>query len=156
VTSIGGQVGWSTLSDGRFKKDVSESLPGLAFILKLRPVTYYLDMNAIADFLQMPESLRLYNAEKIKGGMLQTGFIAQEVEQVARDIHYEFSGVDQPKNKNDYYGLRYAAFVVPLVKAIQEQQTIIQNQQNQIDELKSLVKSNNEQKQITALPQKIN
>jgi predicted RNase H-like nuclease (RuvC/YqgF family) len=41
------------------------------------------------------------------------------------------------------YGLRYAEFVVPLVKAVQEQQQIIEtqtkkieNQQNDIDSLK--------------------
>jgi uncharacterized coiled-coil protein SlyX len=33
------------------------------------------------------------------------------------------------------YGLRYAEFVVPLVKAVQEQQAFIENQQKQIDEL---------------------
>ncbi len=30
------------------------------------------------------------------------------------------SGVDAPKNKIDMYGLRYAEFVVPMVKAVQE------------------------------------
>jgi len=49
-----------------------------------------------------------------------TGFIAQEVEQAARSVGYDFSGVDTPDNENDYYGLRYAEFVVPLVKAVQE------------------------------------
>ena len=39
-------------------------------------------------------------------------------------------------NGEDYYGLRYAEFVVPLVKAVQEQQKIIEEQQKQIDELK--------------------
>jgi regulator of replication initiation timing len=39
---------------------------------------------------------------------------------VARDINYDFSGVDKPKNENDFYSLRYAEFVVPLVKAVQE------------------------------------
>jgi trimeric autotransporter adhesin len=42
------------------------------------------------------------------------------VEAVAKKINFKFSGVDAPKNKNDYYGLRYAEFVVPLVKAVQE------------------------------------
>ena len=28
--------------------------------------------------------------------------------------------MDAPKNENDLYGLRYAEFVVPLVKAVQE------------------------------------
>jgi len=49
-----------------------------------------------------------------------TGFVAQEVEQAAKELNYEFSGVDAPKNENDVYGLRYAEFVVPLVKAVQE------------------------------------
>ena len=139
VTSIGGQVGWTTLSDKRFKKDITETIPGLSFIMKLRPVAYHLDMNAIAGFLKTPDSLRLKEAEITKGNMLQTGFIAQEVEQAAQQINFDFGGIDKPKNNNDYYGLRYAEFVVPLVKAVQEQQTIIQNQQKQIDELKKLV-----------------
>ena len=62
-----------------------------------------------------------------------------EVEAAAKKLGFDFSGVDAPKNENDMYGLRYAEFVVPLVKAVQEQQTIIQNQQKQIDELKKLV-----------------
>ena len=33
---------------------------------------------------------------------------------------YSFSEVDAPNNENDFYGLRYAEFVVPLVKAVQE------------------------------------
>jgi hypothetical protein len=37
------------------------------------------------------------------------------------------------------YGLRYADFVVPLVKAVQEQQKIIEEEKNQIDILKAQV-----------------
>jgi len=140
VTSIGGQVGWTTLSDSRFKTGIKETIPGLSFIMKLHPVSYYINMNAIAAFLKTPDSLRLNDAERIKSNVLQTGFLAQEVEQAAKEINYDFSGVDKPKNDDDYYGLRYAEFVVPLVKAIQEQQLIIQDQQKQIDELNILVK----------------
>jgi hypothetical protein len=50
----------------------------------------------------------------------QTGFIAQDVERAARQVGYNFSGVDAPKKDSDFYGLRYAEFVVPLVKAVQE------------------------------------
>ena len=137
VTSIGGQVAWTTVSDMRFKKGVKENVPGLDFIMKLKPVTYYLDMDAIAKFTSTPDSLRLKDAEALKGKMLQTGFIAQDVEKAASDCGFEFSGVDAPKNENDYYGLRYAEFVVPLVKAVQEQQTTIDNQQKEIESLKS-------------------
>ena len=147
VTSIGGYANWTNVSDARFKRDIQENVPGLSFIKKLRPVTYHLNMDAIAKLTKAPDSLRLKDAERQKAAMIQTGFIAQEVEQAALSLGYEFSGVDAPKNKNDYYGLRYAEFVVPLVKAMQEQQTqierqekVIEQQQKEIDELKSLVK----------------
>ncbi len=68
-----------------------------------------------------------------------SGFIAQEVEQAAKELNYDFSGVDKPNNDRDLYGLRYAEFVVPLVKAVQEQQKIIQSQQAQIDELNKIL-----------------
>ena len=45
---------------------------------------------------------------------------------------FDFSGVDPPKNEKDLYGLRYAEFVVPLVKAVQEQQDIIEVQENKL------------------------
>src|SRR6476659_8758404 len=73
-----------------------------------------------------------------------TGFIAQEVEQAAGKLHYEFSGVDKPKTSDDLYGLRYDEFVVPLVKAVQElsimndkKDSLIQDLQKQINELRS-------------------
>jgi len=139
VTSIGGYANWTNVSDGRFKKDVQENVKGLEFIMKLRPVTYHLDMDAIARYNNTPDSLRLPQAEGLKAAELQTGFIAQEVEQAAQSLGYDFSGVDAPKNADDYYGLRYAEFVVPLVKAVQEQQEIIETQQKEIEELKKMV-----------------
>ena len=54
-----------------------------------------------------------------------TGFIAQEVEKAAHEVNYNFSGVGKPKDENGIYSLRYSEFVVPLVKAVQEQQKII-------------------------------
>ncbi len=134
VTSIGGYANWSNVSDARFKTDIEENVPGLAFIKKLRPVTYHLDMDAIAKFTKTPDSLRMPEDEKLKAAEVQTGFIAQEVEQAANSLGYDFSGVDKPKNADDYYGLRYAEFVVPLVKAVQEQQQIIDEQKTKLQE----------------------
>ena len=51
-------------------------------------------------------------------------------------MDYDFSGVDKPKNEKDYYGLRYAEFVVPLVKAIQEQQKMIEELRQEVNKLK--------------------
>jgi hypothetical protein len=126
ITSIGGQVGWTTVSDARFKSEVKENVPGLEFILKLRPVTYHLDMNKIANFLHTPDSVRTWESEKLAAAELHTGFVAQEVEEEANKLGFNFSGVDKPKNSNDYYGLRYSEFTVPLVKAVQEQQAQIE------------------------------
>ena len=139
ITSIGGFTDWTNISDKRFKKDINNKVPGLEFITKLNPVTYHLDMDAIASFLKTPDSLRLKESEQIKGSILQTGFIAQEVEKAAEEIGYDFSGVDKPKNENDYYGLRYAEFVVPLVKAVQELDSLNTYQQSEIDTLKSQI-----------------
>jgi len=120
VSSIGGYAGWTNISDGRVKKNVKEDVVGLEFIKKLRPVTYNLDVRAINQRAQVKEEEG--DAELIaqKETITYSGFIAQEVEKAAREIGYDFSGVDAPKNENDLYGLRYAEFVVPLVKAVQE------------------------------------
>ena len=66
-----------------------------------------------------------------------TGFIAQEVEKVATEIGYNFSGVNKPQNDKDHYSLVYGEFVVPLVKAVQEQQTMINQLTKQNEELRS-------------------
>ena len=139
VYSIGGYANWTNISDKRFKQNINEDVPGLEFIKKLRPVTYNLNVENLDDFLGIPDSIR--NDEKLKkgaiekAGMVQTGFIAQEVEEAAQSLGYDFSGVDAPKNEHDFYGLRYAEFVVPLVKAVQEQQAVIEELKSRIEEL---------------------
>ncbi len=122
--TIGGYAGWTTYpSDSHFKKNIKENVPGLNFIMKLRPVTYNIDINAI-DARLHPKDKNKFEIEKpsenTKNKIAYTGFIAQEVEKSAKEIGYNFSGVDVPKNDKDFYGLRYAEFVVPLVKAVQE------------------------------------
>jgi hypothetical protein len=44
--------------------------------------------------------------------------------------------VDKPESEKDYYGLRYAEFTVPLVKAVQEQQAMIEVLRKEIQSLK--------------------
>jgi hypothetical protein len=143
VTSIGGYQGWSNISDGRFKEDVEENVPGLDFITRLRPVTYRLDREKINEFTGVNKR-RKETPESAPGSALPgrerysevtTGFIAQEVEVAAKNVGFDFSGVDAPKNANDMYGLRYSEFVVPLVKAVQEQQDMIAELKQQNAEL---------------------
>ena len=149
---------WSNISDGRFKKDIQENVRGLSFIMKLRPVTYHLIIHELNNKLYAGRKIETdkftQQAIQEKEQQLQTGFVAQEVEEAAKQTGYDFSGVDKPKNDKDFYGLRYAEFVVPLVKAVQEQQQMIEalrkeNQtqkearlrmQQQLDELKASIK----------------
>jgi hypothetical protein len=123
VTWIGGQVGWSTYSDRRMKTDITGDVAGLAFIQKLRPVTYHIDLSAINAFKaahgRSVEEMQYPDQNEIES-YLFSGFIAQEVEAAAVQSNYQFSGLCPPKNEDDFYSLRYAEFVVPLVKAVQE------------------------------------
>jgi trimeric autotransporter adhesin len=135
TSSIGGQVGWTTLSDGRFKKNIVNNVPGLEFITKLRPVTYNLDLENYAKFNNIPLKNRILSQEEKIMQISYTGFIAQEVEAAAKSVNYNFSGIDAPKNNTDYYGIRYAEFTVPLVKAVQEQQVIIETYKNKVNNL---------------------
>jgi len=187
VTSIGGTVNWSVVSDGRYKKDVNEDVKGLDFIMQLRPVSYHYNFNKLRaeeysnladaglsnsigskgfvtqknlskkstgikgiDGLEahvpgvinavsknQPNAVQLaYNKELERNDQTRyTGFVAQEVEAAALKAGFDFSGIDKPKNDKDHYSLRYAEFVVPLVKAMQEQQAIIAAQNEKIEAL---------------------
>ncbi len=133
VGTIGEYAEWTTVSsDARIKTDVKENIPGIAMVNKLRPVTYHLDMDAIARIIGTPDSLRLYDAEASKSAEEQIGLIAQEVEQAANELGFEFHAIEKPKGPNSHYGLRYSEFVPVLVKAIQEQQSTITAQQELI------------------------
>ncbi len=111
---------WSSFSDGRFKREVREDVSGLEFINKLRPVSYTVDQTAVDKFLRIPDNVAQQNAALRTLPVRETGFIAQEVEAVIKKSGYVFDGVEVPQNDADHYSIRYAAFVVPLVKAVQE------------------------------------
>lgn len=157
TTSIGGQVSWTTFSDGRFKQNVQENITGLAFINKLRPVSYNLNLPALSDYEKrfnkrspdsLPQEVRsiLEQAQSEASAIVYDGFIAQEVETAAREVNFNFSGVDKPKTEDGLYGLRYDHFVVPLVKAVQELSRMNdtlrnenENLRKEMNELKALV-----------------
>jgi hypothetical protein len=138
---------WSNISDGRFKKNIKENVPGLAFINKLTPITYTLDATGIDNFLHkdLPQDKQANDKAKAvmskalaeKEKVVYTGFVAQDVEKAAKSLNYDFSGVDAAKNDKDLYGLRYAEFVVPLVKAVQELSLQNDSLKSEIGNLKS-------------------
>lgn len=102
-----------TFSDKRLKKNISEISPVLNNLLKLSVKKY--------------QFLGAKNETKYS-----TGLIAQE----ANELFPEF--VNQlkrsGKDTTTYYGINYAGFSVVAIKAIQEQQVIIENQQKKLDD----------------------
>lgn len=133
VSSIGGQVSWSTLSDGRFKREVKQDVSGLNFIDELRPVSYTVDIESFNTFIGAPNKQKDQNPEARQKASRQIGFIAQEVEEIVKKTGYVFSGVEAPQSEKDHYSIRYSEFVVPLVKAVQELHTQTIEQQKKID-----------------------
>ncbi len=139
VTSIGGSVGWSTLSDGRFKKNVQGNVPGLAFISLLTPVTYNLDVRGLNRHIGAATSVMDEAGIQNKESIVYSGFVAQDVETAANTIGYNFDGVGKPQNDKDHYTLAYASFVPSLVKSVQELNAMIASQQALINQLQSEV-----------------
>jgi hypothetical protein len=137
---------YNTPSDKRFKYNIQNNVPGLDFIKKLQPVTYYFDEQKLAEYtntgivnnsIVKPAS---YDGEK----QLHTGFLAQDVEKIANQLGYSFDGVKVPVNDKDHYSLAYSQFIMPLVKSVQEQQQIIEDQNKEIDSQAEQIKNMNE------------
>jgi len=156
MTRIGGYASWSNLSDLRYKINIKQNVPGIEFIMKLQPVTYNLDKNKLlklnatynevsakAEDGNIPSQKGVNTKEamiesiEFKSKQTYTGLIAQEVLQAANELNYEFSGVLEPENKSDHYRLAYSELIVPLIKAVQEQQKKINELRKEIDELKA-------------------
>ena len=103
--------------------------------MRLKPVTYHKSiktMVALTGSKVTKDFPGKYDVEKVNF----SGFLAQEVEKAANERGYDFSGIHKPNNSKELYSLSYEIFVVPLVKALQEQQQMIAAQQKQIDDLK--------------------
>ncbi|HAE13291.1 MAG: tail fiber domain-containing protein [Chitinophagales bacterium] len=135
VSSIGGEVDWTVYSDARIKEQVEENVPGLDFINQLRPVTYHYNITTQNQLMGRVDTATWTGKYDIEEQAF-SGFIAQEVAAAAEDLGYEFSGVDA---SGRLLGLRYATFVVPLVKAVQELDAENTNLEDRISRLEALL-----------------
>ena len=152
ITHIKAQVNSITAySDKRIKREIYDSNLGLAFIKKLRPVTY--KMKNPADY---PNELLEARFREIPGNgpfvdevverpaddeTIYDGLIAQEVKEAMDELGINWSGWSE--NESDgKQGVQYGALTIPLIKAIQELSSKIEQlekQQEVIDELKEKV-----------------
>jgi hypothetical protein len=132
VTSITGQVAFSATSDMRVKTHVQQNVPGLDFILRLRPVSYFMHSTPEQALKMAGQPWQATQLQAL-GKQRHIGLLAQEVESTAKAIGFDFDGVQAPETSEGTYSIRYALLTVPLIKAVQEQQA-------QIDDL--LLKAN--------------
>ena len=91
----------------------------------------------------MSYNKKRYNLKKEETGEASRknyGFIAQDVKNVVDLNNISFEAVHDPKVNNpkskEYMSLGYLDFIAPMVKAIQEQQVIIESLQSEVELLK--------------------
>jgi hypothetical protein len=102
-----GGTDWTASSDRKFKENLEVIPYGLDAVSQLEPLVY--DRND-------------------REGVSEIGFVAQDVESVIPHV--------VTKNDEDEYGIQYARMVPVLVKAMQEQQAMIETLQAEVAALK--------------------
>lgn len=139
VTVIEGNTAFTT-SDGRFKQNIKNNVPGLDFITALKPITYQYKSFEMEKFLNQNYPDRLGTLKQAAfaeaENMVHMGFIAQDVEKLVKEKGYSLSLVHTPTNPTDNYSIAYGELIMPLVKAVQEQQKMIYelNRRNELME----------------------
>ena len=132
-------TGTINTSDIREKTNINPTNLGLQFIKKLNPVSYKWKVgqnivDTVTGQITPREGIRTFY-----------GLLAQEVKQTIDELGTgDFAGwtLEDVTNPESSQGLRYTEFICPLIKAVQDQQTqieqlenTIQSQQSQIDML---------------------
>lgn len=127
-----------TRSDERDKIDITDSDLGLNFILKLKPRRY--KMNPREAYFQTTENTEMiseniatndYTAPNDGSKARKRphyGLVAQEVKQAMNELDIDFAGYLDSKvdGGEDVLSLGYTEFIAPMIKAIQQQQEMIE------------------------------
>ena len=129
----GGSV--QSISDIRDKVEVKDSVLGLDFICRLRPVDYKWDHRSSYNevkFKTVPDCSGNQTLKPIeivkkkdgskKGKRFHHGLIAQEVKQVMDEMNVDFGGYQDHKvnGGEDQLTIGYSELIGPLIKAVQE------------------------------------
>jgi hypothetical protein len=117
-TGVWGAGAYTNGSDARIKDDIQPITSSLEVVNKLNPVTFK------------------YKEDWSKDQSVQTGFIAQELQETLKDEIYIDGLVS---TGGEYLSVAYQNIIPLLTKAIQEQQTIIETLKSDIAELKAKV-----------------
>jgi hypothetical protein len=118
-----GSASWAAVSDERYKKDITSSTAGLAFINDLRPVTFKFKQKNELD-----TDIYGYDADSTDTDgytdKVAHGFIAQEIK-TAIDNHSEIKEGQEiwkvaADSKSNRQSVSYIGMIPMLVKALQE------------------------------------
>lgn len=131
-------------SDIRDKADVRDTVLGLDFINRLRPVDYKWDMRddyivQEADAEGKPTVVILPKDGSKKRSRYHHGLIAQEVKQVIEDTGVDFGGYQDHSVGGgcDVLSIGYDELVAPLIKAVQELSAQVVSLQAEVTALKN-------------------
>ncbi|MEM9685754.1 MAG: tail fiber domain-containing protein [Bacteroidota bacterium] len=116
----GGQ--WTNASDRRLKQDIKPFTDGLEFIKQINPVWYR--YNGIAD---LPTEAQY------------VGVIAQEMQEIAPYTVSTFTHENEKGNTATYLEYDGSAVTYMLINAVKEQQTLIEEQQKELEVLRDMV-----------------
>lgn len=111
-------------SDERDKTAIRDTVLGLDFVNKLRPVDY--KWNTRSSYLDFDEDGKLSGTRENDGSETRSryhhGVIAQDVEKVIIDSGVDFGGFQDHKANGgkDVMTVGYEEFIAPLIKAVQE------------------------------------
>jgi hypothetical protein len=137
------KVAWTVTSDARDKTDFTPLDLGLDFVKKLKPITYKWDMRS--KYGNVEDADYDLNAQTPDGthkeDWLDVGFKAQDVEALEIAAGYDKTNktnlISSHTEDGKQMGLKYEKFVPILVKAIQDQQAIIDSLTARIEALES-------------------
>ena len=134
-----GNVGIGTTTPGSYKLYVNGSayLTGgwAGFDLRLKK-----NIQVLSDVLPKLENIQDVKFDWRKEEFPDKGFDDRtQIGLITQDVEKEFPELINQDNEG-YKALSYVGFVGVLLQAIKEQQKLIESQQGQIDELKSLIK----------------
>lgn len=119
-----------TRSDGRDKADIRDTLLGLDFIRALRPVDFRWNLRQDYDDA-MPDEVR---NQAMKRTRFHHGLIAQDIRSAIQQTGLDFGGFQDHaiKGGDDVLSLGYEELIAPLVKAIQQLSSQVDDLQRQL------------------------
>ncbi|MDQ5921796.1 MAG: hypothetical protein QG673_1855 [Pseudomonadota bacterium] len=155
-TEIWAANGTINTSDRNKKENIEETKLGLNFVLDLKPVswkwkdepsrqieeiTYKKTYDNKGKFKELVPEKNIKTIPEKKYKRLHHGFINQDIEDLLKEKNIstnDFSGFVLDK-ETGVRALRYDSFIAPMVKAIQEQNKMIQELKLEIEKLKNNV-----------------